>query len=379
MLAEPWLIALYLLYITIIVIVFSSNIFSFLDKGIHNRNKNIDGLRFFLAIGVAFHHSIVLYSAFHSPTFDFVTQGYPILWRVGRYAVAAFFMVSAYLFADRIEINRRALQRFWVGRFFRILPGAYFSVFLCFSAAALSGYHSEPVKTLSHLGTWKDALLAPFIAYQGNLSFLLAPSVGVLWTLAFEWGLYLALPLVTVLRDKVGKLAVSIVAILVCVGLMQNELHDNYRFILCFALGIFAKDLRDSINIKTIYKDLMLVICISYMFFSKNDPISTLNLSVEFFAFLLIVTGTSLSRILGCKGVVRLGEISYSIYLAHGPILFLLTYLVSMKIRNKYLYDFMILPTLLSVCILSSVIYHVIERPGISFGKRFFPKRSGLQ
>jgi peptidoglycan/LPS O-acetylase OafA/YrhL len=60
-----------------------------------------------------------------------------------------------------------------------------------------------------------------------------------------------------------------------------------------------------------------------------------------------------------------LGRISYSIYLLHGTILFLLVYVFYGRVPFEWLF----LPLLICVVVASTIFYHLVEKPSIQLGR----------
>lgn len=91
-----------MLIITFVIIcVFNTNYFKFLDVKSKNLNYEVNGLRFFLAIGVAFHHFI--YSYMYHSGHGWVLRGFDINFFLGRFGVAIFFIISGYLFYNKVS------------------------------------------------------------------------------------------------------------------------------------------------------------------------------------------------------------------------------------------------------------------------------------
>ncbi|KVJ77107.1 hypothetical protein AWS24_07850 [Enterobacter asburiae] len=83
--------------------------------------------------------------------------------------------------------------------------------------------------------------------------------------------------------------------------------------------------------------------------------------------FFSVVSGANLFGLLITKAAIRLGAISYSLYLTQGLILF--PVIIHLQTKNKLelnIHTFIILAlSYLAICILSSFTYHFIERPFI--------------
>ena len=112
---------------------------------------------------------------------------------------------------------------------------------------------------------------------------------------------------------------------------------------------------------------------ISSLFYPNT--FDTIHVIFIFIIFILIVLGNDLFGILSLKSSILLGEISYSIYLLHGVILYLsFTTFGFAKISNYTLQEYYAFMPLISasVVIFSSLTFVLIERPGILLGRKYY-------
>ncbi len=112
---------------------------------------------------------------------------------------------------------------------------------------------------------------------------------------------------------------------------------------------------------------------IAFSLFYPNTLDIVHVLSISFF-FILVTLGNDMFGLFSLKSSQFLGEISYSIYLLHGIVLYLsFKYFFFVNIRNVTLISYLkYMPVLgLAVIILSSLTYVFIEKPGIDFGRRY--------
>ena len=114
----------------IILITFTTGYFINLKvklKSPINRFETIDGLRGFLAISVFIHHSSIWYKYLH--TGHWVVPDSNLFNQLGQTGVAYFFMISSFLFVNRlIEFKGENYdwKSFFVKRFFRLAPLYFF-------------------------------------------------------------------------------------------------------------------------------------------------------------------------------------------------------------------------------------------------------------
>ncbi|MFT8598524.1 acyltransferase family protein, partial [Acetobacter orientalis] len=183
---------------TIILLVFiiNSNVFSFLDKQEKNRSENLDGLRFLISISVVFHHMIFSYYYFNNHTWS--VGEYHFNGKLGRFGVAMFFMLSAYLMTRKNIVESSDIIKFYINRFFRIVPMFYFSSFLCLLTAIIFGGNIDYHSLLDKLFFWFDGGLTDYKPDINNFANASLVNAGVMWTLPWEWFLYISLPIIYV-------------------------------------------------------------------------------------------------------------------------------------------------------------------------------------
>ena len=144
---------------------------------------SLDGLRFMAFCMVLLHH-LPLYEA------SFVLS---TLHAYGWIGVELFFVISSYLFfylleAERRKAGRISFSNFYLRRLLRIYPLmiAYplLMIFIYGSAGNMGWYR------LAGLALFADNFLAWFAGYNTSIS-----SAAHLWTLSFEFQIYLAIPI----------------------------------------------------------------------------------------------------------------------------------------------------------------------------------------
>ena len=189
-----------------------------------NRNLAIDGLRGFLALAVVMHHASVYVVYARSGVWDLPPSRFYT--HLGALGVSLFFMITGYLFWDRVlsERGRPAWARLYIGRLFRIGP-----LYLCAVATMLlivfqaSGFHLAISARLlaGQLARWSCFGLGgtPDVNGYYQTSMILA---GVTWTLRYEWLFYLGLLPLSLLarwRYNLEIAAAALIALIAWSGL----------------------------------------------------------------------------------------------------------------------------------------------------------------
>lgn len=290
--------------------------------------QSLDGLRGFLALGVFFHHGVI--------TFYYFTTG---KWKVppstfytltGEAAVALFFMITGFLFWGKVirskgEINTKVL---YASRIRRLIPAYIFSI-LCVLVVVLvkSGVvlHVTLREFVTELLSWLSFGFLKQLDINGVKETWVVNSV--LWTLAYEWGFYILLPFIALFfRVELFILLALSVTTFVWSGLVSS-------IVLYFVFGALAVYAIDNAQIKNIlrkstYAFFPLVILI--VFFSIFDSAYGFKQSIILFIFFVfVVSGNTLYGLLTNVQARFLGIISYSLYLFHSIVLYVIFHLLN--------------------------------------------------
>jgi peptidoglycan/LPS O-acetylase OafA/YrhL len=296
---------------------------------------------------------------------------------IGHIGVYLFFVLSGFLLAKNL-LNGQPAGQYFSRRFFRIAP-LYFFVLLGVVAFQAAGNYSP---TYLHIeGGWEGIFLH-FMFLKGD---------GVFWTIAAEFAFYLLLPLMILLIGRFGWewLAVGAVLYFAWFILIQFAnlplfplkfviIHHNSQFLDVFALGILGAYIPFKIPEKTIAISfwgllLLTLFCVSENFLGTNRVFFDLRwLSILYgVVFTLGVVSTTqgnrwLAKPLQNKIMVYIGVTGFGWYLLHFPVL---------QGVNIYLKDSSAgLRLIVSSLLLSSLsycVFHLIERPGIHFGRKY--------
>lgn len=292
----------------------------------NGRNSQIDGLRGLLALFVFVHHSVIWkgyikYGVWKIPDSNFFTN-------IGQLGVSLFLMITGYLFFTKIRKSNQNWIRLYTSRFFRLTPMFALSLLIIFFIVGVqSGWQ---VKT-----SIKDIVIS--ISHWLPFTFLGVPNInglnntfiinaGVTWTLVYEWFFYFSLPLIAfLLRRKVR-------VVFICISLLFVMYYFNYgsdkTHLLSFACGFAASYLREiewfkQLSVK-FYSSIIVMGMITFELFFFKLTYSPIPILICGLCFSLICSGCSVFGILNTKMLRKLGEATYSIYLLHGIVLYIL-------------------------------------------------------
>jgi peptidoglycan/LPS O-acetylase OafA/YrhL len=326
-------------------------------------DNNFTVLRLLLALAVVLGHFKLL-SGTHYPAFPF---------NLADAAVDAFFVVSGYLIALSYERDRDPLP-FHARRIFRLYP-MYACVVLLQTAVMLTllpgGPFSEPHATLRYLTT--NLLLANFLQYDigGVLAGLPNPGINPsLWTLKIEIGFYLIAPLICGAARRWGGWTLTVIFVAsVAYDLMMQHLGQERLarqlpgqlqfFVIGMALYLYREPRR-------VHPVVSLVATAAFlMAWTFIEPIPAGIRPVIVAAFVYCAAFSA--------PVIRVkSDISYSVYLLHGPMLQTLILLGLLRDTPLWLAG-----VTAAVVALSAVTAGLVERPGIALGQRLARRLKG--
>jgi peptidoglycan/LPS O-acetylase OafA/YrhL len=281
-------------------------------------------------------------------------------------AVDCFFVVSGFLIALSYA-RTRGLWSFYVRRFFRLYP-MYACIVLIQTGIMLSmlpgGPFSEPHATIRYLAV--NLAFANFLQYDigGVLHGLHVPGINPsLWTLKIELGFYLIVPLVflairrwgfrSLLAIFLASAVYEVVALHLGDPRFAKQLPGQMQFfVVGMALYLYVPNFRLPSWVSAIVTVAFLVV------WTWLDPIES--------GLCPLVVGAFVFCFALCTPVAHMRtDMSYSVYLVHGPLI--QTLLLLGLFRDTPLY---MMGIIASVLVLSYVAEHLVERPGNELGRR---------
>lgn len=334
-------------------------------------------------------------------------------WLLDRHALAVdlFMVLSGFLMVHTWRGDVRAATfasaqtlRFYIGRIFRIAPPYYFLLAICsLFLTDLATMHDAALRTipppwaadLEHFEPRTEWHFANFRWLWTHLTLMFGLFPGLEsstplpdWSLSLEMQFYLALPLMLVMLRKIPMIALAIFAstlAMVAPVLFGSYLtpgewaHFGQPSFLPYRLNAFVAGMVVALWLRSeggaqrsrtaaFRAALAAAICLI--------PLSKLVI-LGFVLFALLVTGRVpwVSRILSLKPMRLLGEVSYSLYLAHLliviPVVFMLVrqpWFISLPPVQRFAVA--LAPTLPMVVAVSYALYRSVELPSIRLGKR---------
>lgn len=354
----------------------------------HASSLPLDGLRGILASSVFFHHAYITYV--YMQTGQWTTPASNFYGQLGPTAVTMFFFISGYLFWGKMLKNPASLRpaRLWPNRVRRIIPGYWASI----GAALLiigvvSGFRLH--QPLFKRGEIALQLLAVGFPWQPDVDGLTQVTGGVYWTLRMEMLFYLLLPAMVWFRRSWKVLILFAAA----AGLdyAASQVHSHHGSVVGM-MGLFRQLMQSilygfSFGMVAAYQPWKLSPRIASWLKSPRAVAIAVALLVGQFGwipagytwyeplllvpvFFMVAAGNNFFGALTSRAMRCLGQVSYSVYIFHMLILFLLT-----RIWNRITpiaglpptaYWMLILGIGMVVATLCTLTYWFIERPFLS-------------
>jgi peptidoglycan/LPS O-acetylase OafA/YrhL len=347
------------------------------------RQGYLDGLRGLLALGVVFHHYV------HSYMFHAYGSWQPDESRVytiaGHAGVQMFFMVTGFLFWHKMlaEQGRINWRKLYIARVFRIVPLYWFVVLMMTCVIAIESAGTLRV-SLGHLAGQVANWL--FLYGEPDVNGFIETSriVGkVTWTLKYEWLFYLALPLQALLlrisfRNRWALWAAALAALaLAKMHLVLPGAAVRSDFLFHFAAGAGVAIANQSGQWRawagTSWAATAVVVAVAALITLFPTGYGAAQSLLLLVVFAPIALGNSLWGLLGLRPFRVLGEISYSIYLIHGIVLYVLfTWLFPTFLGTETPHGMLAIGLCGSTAlvVLTSTITHLlVEKPGMALGR----------
>lgn len=333
-----------------------------MSADILERSSPLDALRGILATSVVFHHFFITYQwkvsgAWIRPQSD-------ILNNMGGVPVSLFFMITGFLFFGKVYKKSPDFLMILKSRIFRVFPLYVFLVFLVFLISfAEAGFFlvdgGKLIKELSKWALFKGGALNGF----SDAKLVVA---GVPWTLRYEWFFYLSLPILAVAVN--GKtsgwyLLGSVLMVFMLFSGLKLELLFLFSF--GFAPVVIKREFPSVFGV--VRGGFFACACMVLVFFAMMlETYSVVQMIVLGVAFLIVSLGNDVFGVLRSSGLKFLGEISYSIYLLHGLVLYVMFSMADVFDFERWsllAYEALFPGVLLIVVLVSLCTYRVIEKP----------------
>lgn len=384
---------LYGLAVTVVALWFCGRLARFNPPADFRRFRTLDGLRGLAALAVFLEHTIIWYR--YNLTGSWTNPPSNVYTQCGQGGVTIFFLITSFLFWDKIKSARNGTidwTRFYVARAMRLLPLFYVSVIVIFLLAWSAARGRAPILPN---GSLLDTLTlfphgVPDFFGGANVYFY---NAGVTWSLIYELFFYLLLPVVYILIKPFwawNRFAIM-AAQLTLLWALAHYANIAWLFTRIFFIGVIAYEIAasplgqksrgllagpvGSVAIAAIL--IVLVNAFNSAFYFRAE------LLYGVIAFIILV-GNDFFGLLTLPATRKLGEISYSVYLLQGFVLYQIfhhDHHLSMPVSLHWTLAGVACVVLLAI---ANVTFTLIERPAMALtpvvtrGVKHFFRRVGL-
>jgi peptidoglycan/LPS O-acetylase OafA/YrhL len=351
------------------------------------RWSELDGIRGMAACVVVIYHFYFLIQNTVPTWIQWTLTLSPLyLFVSGLEAMLTFFLISGFVLS--LPYHRRPGRLDYPGFLIRRITRIYLP-YLAALILAITGnafFHGLKVNDWFNQ-TWAEGInlgtVVQHVLFIGNYNY--SAFNAAFWTLVFEMRISLVFPFLCILVIRLGwvrSLILALGSILLGkgLGMVGVPLQTTYTFrvVAIFIAGILlAKFLftnRESLTkLRPIVRHGVLLISLLLYMFAHLVP----NAVEEGFVILggcgiifSALTEPAFSRILRLPVFQFFGRLSYSIYLVHIPILYLLVYLFYQRVPLGWLF----IPFVVCVLAASVVFYHLVINPSVNLGRRLAKK-----
>ena len=361
------------------------------------RHANLNGLRGFLAFFVFISHAATW--QLYLEDGQWRASALPSFTIPGQTSIVLFFMTTGFLFGIKIiDSKKQSIDwiKLYCSRILRLYPVYLFAILILFliifSTSIQEKSLTEEFEILPYI-KWM-LFTIPGAPPLNNISETNIIMAGVTWPLTFEWAFYFSLPVIaTVLGGKKSWLAIIFGTTLLGITLYFIPFYGLVYFM--FSIGILSAmldrhtKLQKILNQKT-FGILATGLLIANGFINKETSYNITSVIIIGISFLVFATGNDLFGILTKKFTLAFGLGTYSIYLLHGPLLYIT--LKTAQSNSHYFYknnDFfwIIIVVISPILVLLSIFFYIfIEAPAMKHQGKFtelirkilqfkFPKR----
>jgi peptidoglycan/LPS O-acetylase OafA/YrhL len=359
----------------------------------YTRFRALDSLRGLAALIVVFAHIFQAIPAPFHQAHPYLNPPLATLAAAGQFAVIVFFVLSGFVLSlPYWNAKNQPYALYMTRRFCRLyLPYAFAVLVAAFLCAALTDPASRlgwPMPVSSHIV--KEHLLMTGVGSESTML------DGPLWSLIIEMRVSLIFPLLflAVRRFEWAAIALGLIGSFVCCKLnalhgAQGEAGGHFgidalgallltaRYIPAFLFGIFAAGRLDTLRrlLASLPLALHAAICAgivalhTFLFTSDLQYHGYGDILYGIMAIYLIISCTTfaaLVRRLSGDLFLWLGDISYSLYLIHVPVL----YAVINILQKDVGYGLAITVAVPAILVSAHLMYHLIERPSIWLGRK---------
>lgn len=371
-----------------------------------NRFTKLDGLRGLLSLIVALNHSFMVVVI---PSFASVWQQNPLIFHDlqskiqqlfmfignGGAAVTLFFLLSGLVLGQslaRIKINFMGIMGFLIKRIIRLYPVYIFIVLLTAIYMKL-GFHYQTFPFSSSWFNWWMNFQMTFKEFLLNFFFIHSYVGGVTWTLRVILIVSFIFPMFYLVNKKSTwwmDILISILLVYLSFTLLNIQGFRDLRYLYMFYLGLMVPKFQKMFSsipnlVVSLTLPFAVIILLGFRYLTDEYQGGVVESIVSFFIIGLAAYGNKVSILNFLDGKVFkfFGKISYSLYLIHFSVLYILGRLMfqnlpNLPYQNQYLLVHICLFTLSTLIAtgISLLVYKFIELPSHTLAKNVGHKMS---
>lgn len=339
----------------------------------------IDGLRGYLAFFVFLHHSYIWHEYLSTNKWEEPESN--LFNHFGQSSVSLFFIITAFLFITKI-LESKTPEFNWnnyiKSRFFRMFPMYFVTVIIVLIIVAfVSNFEQKD----SFFNCFKSILSWLFFSINGSVdingmkdTFVIFSAVS--WTLPYEIMFYFLLPLFALfykIKVPFATIAMFTLTFVIIAVINKSSLRNYIPFIGGIVGAIFINKFKNG----TIFKNwIFTFIAIGLLFiliFNFHSGRKLIPILLSTIIFIIIASGNSFFGLFSNVISRQLGQITYSIYLIHGVVLFIVfRFIIGFKRASELQvteYWGVITLCIVPIIIISQLTFKYIELPFINFNK----------
>lgn len=365
-----------------------------------DRFTKLDGLRGLLSLVVCLNHSFLVVVI---PTFANVWQQNPLIFNGfqskiqqlfmllgnGGAAVTLFFLLSGLVLGQslsRINLTFRGISGFLVKRLIRLYP-VYLMIVLLTALYMKFGFTYQTFPFSSAWFNWWMNFQMTIKELLFNVFFIHAYIGGVTWTLRVILIVSFIFPVFFLINKKTTwwlDILVSIVLIYLSFTLLNIEGFRDLRYVYMFYLGLMVPKFKNLFSaapnwLASISLPFAIILLLGYRYLTNEYRGGVVESIISFFIIGLAAYGNKVTALnfLDSKPLHFFGKISYSLYLIHFSVLYVLARLMFINLphlpyQDQYLSIHLIL-FILSTAIATGISYFVykfVEMPSQILSKK---------
>ena len=352
------------------------------DPGIHLPGLN--GIRFYAAFSVLVGHVSNNFGEMRTQPSNFPLLNIFILdpqSGVNLFFVLSGFLITYLLLREKSKAGDISIRKFYARRILRIWPLYYAILTICLLILPLLIGPAYPLFSIAWTKSIFLLLLLPnFLNDLGPLSHL--------WSIGLEEQFYLTWP--WVVNHKTGFLKIAFGVVLVNIILTpviwmignpgMTNLFLSLRFE-CMAIGALGAYLfyeRHPIldAARTVPVKILVFAGFGYLAFADvplSEPIILISSLVFLLLIIYVVSDPKIGGVLDTPVLDQLGKISYEIYMAHYPVIYLVVYtLHRLNVGEGQAYDAILYSSAIAITLgIAFVSYYGFEQPFLKLKGRF--------